>query len=271
VARAASAKGLAKLGAHVVITGRDRQRATTAVAEIKQATGNPNIEAMTADLSSLAEVRRLAEEFKAAHSRLDVLINNAGGLYAKRWETVDGIEAMQVMNNIAPFALTQALLPLLKASAPARVINVTGGMPAKPNVNDLEARQFYRGLQSYSQTKSVMMLVTRELARQLQGSGVGVFVAYPGVAITDMTQDMTPEMVPGFLRLVWPIFRLVMRTSSVASAAVSSVYAASTTDLNDKTNLYIQTGGKLSAWPKFTEDAALAQQLYAQTAQWVAR
>ena len=263
-----TALGLAKLGAHIVITGRDRQRAANTVAEIKQATGNNKIEAMTADLSSLAEVRRLAQEFQASHARLDVLINNAGGLYGKRWETADGLEAMQMMNNVAPFALTQVLLPLLKASAPSRVINVTGGSPAKPDVNDLQAKQFYRGFDSYTRTKSVMMLVTRELARQLQGSGVGVFVAYPGLAASDMTNPMTPDMFPGFIRIVWPVFRLVMGNSSAAKAAASSIYASSTSDLDNKTDLYIQTGGKLASWPKFTEDTAMAKQLYTQTEKW---
>jgi NAD(P)-dependent dehydrogenase (short-subunit alcohol dehydrogenase family) len=123
----ATAEGLARLGARVGIVGRDLQRARSATAAITAATGNPAIDAYAADLSSQAEVHRLAGELLAAYPRLHVLVNNVGGFWASRHVTVDGLERTFAVNHLAPFLLTELLLGRLKASAPARIVTVSSG------------------------------------------------------------------------------------------------------------------------------------------------
>ena len=116
----AAAIGLASMGARVGITGRDRARAETAAAAIARESGNPAVDVFVADMSSQAEVRRLADEVLAAYPRLDVLLNNVGGFWAHRHVTADGLEHTFALNHLAPFLLTSLLLDRLKASAPAR-------------------------------------------------------------------------------------------------------------------------------------------------------
>jgi NAD(P)-dependent dehydrogenase (short-subunit alcohol dehydrogenase family) len=250
-----TAIGLAKLGAHVVVTGRDKARGEAGVADIKRESGNNQVELLLADLSSQAEIGRLAETVMANYQRLDVLINNVGGLYATRWETVDGIEATLAVNVLTPFLLTQLLLPLLQASSPARVINVTGGLTStKVNLDNLQAEKQFLGLVTYSQAKVVMMAVSYELAIRLQGTGVNLNVAYPGAASTDMSSAMTPEMVPWFLRLIWPVFGLMMGNAKPAKAARSSIYLASSPDVEGISGKYYDTNSTLAKWPKTVLD-----------------
>src|SRR5829696_7658371 len=118
----ATAEGLANLGARVVAIGRDRGKGETATAEIKATSGNEALELMVADLSSQAEIHRLAREFEAHHDRLDVLVNNAGGLHSRRWETADGVEGTIAVIHLAPILLTSLLHPMLHRSAPSRIV-----------------------------------------------------------------------------------------------------------------------------------------------------
>ena len=123
----ATAIGLAAMGARVAITGRDLTRAEAAAVDIRGATGNPAVDAFAADLSSQAEVRRLAAEVLDAYPRLDVLVNNVGGFWATRHVTADGLEHTFAVNHLAAFLLTDLLLDRLKASAPARIVTVSSG------------------------------------------------------------------------------------------------------------------------------------------------
>src|SRR5437667_2596690 len=123
-----TALGLARRGAHVVIVGRDAARTRAAAESIGREAGTEGVAYLPADLSSLAEVRGLAREFKARHSRLDVLVNNAGGIFTRRETSADGFERTWALNHLSYFLLTQELLELLKASAPARIVNVASTM-----------------------------------------------------------------------------------------------------------------------------------------------
>ena len=258
-----TATGLAKMGAQVVVTGRDKGRGEAGVADIKQESGNQKVDLMTADLSSQAEIHRLAQEFIERYSRLDVLVNNVGGLYDKRWETVDGIEASLAMNHLAPFLLTQLLLPVLKKSAPSRVINVTGGIPTvKIDTANLQAEKSFQGLNTYSHAKAVMMAGSYELAQKLKDSGVYLNVAYPGSAATAMTSAMTPGMVPAPMRVVWPLFRLFMSNLKPARAARSSIYLASSTEVEGVNGNYYNTKSKLTKWPQSVLDVDLRRQIW---------
>jgi NAD(P)-dependent dehydrogenase (short-subunit alcohol dehydrogenase family) len=259
-----TAIGLARLGAHVVVTGHDRTRGAAALAEIKRASGNEHVALLLADHSSQHEVRRLAEEFRARHQRLDVLINNVGGLYRERWETEDGIEATLAINHLTPFLLTHLLLDLLKISAPARVINVTGGRPTmRPDLSNLQAERFYRGLVTYSHAKAVMMVAAYEFAKRLQGSGVSLNVVYPGLASTAMTAGMRSDMLPMGMRLLWPVFGRIARAAKPERAARSSIYLASSPELADVSGAYYDTNGQPSSWPKAVHDQTLREQIWA--------
>ena len=183
----ATAIGLARLGARVGIVGRDATRAEAAASDIRSTSGNPAVDVFTADLSSQAEVRRLAAEVLEAYPRLDVLVNNVGGYWAHRHVTADGLEHTFALNHLAPFLLTNLLLERLEASAPARVVTVSSGAQSMGRIDfdDLQGAQKYSGQQAYNQSKLANVMFTYELARRLDGTGVTATVLHPGVTRTD--------------------------------------------------------------------------------------
>jgi NAD(P)-dependent dehydrogenase (short-subunit alcohol dehydrogenase family) len=182
----AAAVRLAALGARVGITGRDRARAEASAAEIAGASGNPHVDIFVADMSSQAEVRRLAAEVLAAYPRLDVLLNNVGGFWAHRHVTADGLERTFALNHLAPFLLTNLLLDRLIASAPARVVTVSSGAQSMGRIDfdDLMAERKYSGQGAYNDSKLANVMFTYELARRLEGSGVTASVLHPGMTST---------------------------------------------------------------------------------------
>ena len=272
----ASAIGIAKLGAHVVVTGRDRTRGERGVAEIKAESGNDNVDLMLADLSLMAEVRRMADEFKLRYDRLDVLVNNVGYLSNQRRETTEGIEMTLAVNHLAPFVLTHELLPLLKASASGRVINITGGMPGKGGIDfdNLQAENSFLGLTTYTHAKNVMMAASYEFAKQLEGTGVRLVVAYPGSAQTDMTNNMTPDMMPLVMRLLWPgmkLFANVVMSADPADAAVSTIRLASAPDTHFINGAYYNTKGEQAKWPKKLVKPGVPERVWQESQQLVSQ
>lgn len=178
----AVAQALAERGATVYIGARDRARGEAAVAELRAATGNPNLHLMLADLKSQSEVRRLAAEIAERCEALHFLVNNAGTAYPNRQLSEDGIECTLAVNHLAPFLLTNLLLPQLRAGAPARVVNVGTQINYAIELGDLnwEGRRF-RMMRAYVESKLGMIHFTRELARRIKGSGVTVNCVFPGV------------------------------------------------------------------------------------------
>src|SRR5262245_27700924 len=163
-----TAAALARRGDLVYIVGRSGDRGEAAVRRIREQTGNPKVEFLKADLSSLAGVRRLATEFRNRHDRLDVLVNNAGAMFLTRQESVDGIEMTWALNHLAYFLLTNLLLDELKAAAPSRVICVASDAHRWPkgiDFDDVQGRNRYGGLRAYAQSKLANILFTFELAR----------------------------------------------------------------------------------------------------------
>jgi NAD(P)-dependent dehydrogenase (short-subunit alcohol dehydrogenase family) len=191
----AAALELAKKGATVVIVGRNPAKTTETAAEIKAASGNPNVAMIVADLSSMAEVRKVAGTFKANHSRLDVLINNAGGVFTTRQETVDGYEMTFAFNHLAYFLLTNLLLDTLKASREARIISVSSGAHNNGRINfdDINAKNGYN-TNAYDDSKLANLLFTYELARCLQGSSVTANALHPGFVATGFGNNTTGLM-----------------------------------------------------------------------------
>lgn len=191
----AAARRLAELGARVLIHGRDPSRCADALNEIWSATGNPNLETFVADLASLESVRALARDVLSRHNRLDVLINNAGVGANRRDEpgrqlSADGYELRFAVNYLAPFLLTHLLLPLLRASAPARIVNVASIGQAPLDFANLMLERDYDGFRAYSQSKLALIMFSFELAERLRGSGVTVNALHPGTLLdTKMVRE----------------------------------------------------------------------------------
>jgi NAD(P)-dependent dehydrogenase (short-subunit alcohol dehydrogenase family) len=183
---AVTARELARRGAAVVLVGRDPAKCSAAVAQIQHQTGNTGVEALLADLSSQRQVRELARQFRARHGRLDVLVNNAGGIWLGRLETEDGLEMTFAVNHLASFLLTLSLIDLLKMSAPARIINVASRahVGASLDFDDLQGERRYSGWQAYCRSKLANLLFTAELARRLAGMGVTANALHPGWVAT---------------------------------------------------------------------------------------
>lgn len=236
----ATARALAALGAQVMVVGRDADRGAATLAELRRVAGHQDHHFLPADLSSQAEVRRLADEVRRRFDHLHVLVNNVAGVFRHRQETVDGLEATFALGHLAPFCLTQLLLPTLRASAPARIITVTsdGHTLAKLDFDDLQARRFYRGVDIYVRVKLANLLFTYELARRLQGTGVTVNAVDPGGARTGLTASTTLDMLPPLMKLLWPIVTRLAFTS-VDRAAESSIFAAAASDLEGVSGVYI--------------------------------
>jgi NAD(P)-dependent dehydrogenase (short-subunit alcohol dehydrogenase family) len=223
----ATAIGLAAMGARVGITGRDLTRAEQAAADIRGASGNQAIDVFTADMSSQAEVRRLAGTVLSAYPRLDVLVNNVGGFWAHRHPTADGLEHTFALNHLAAFLLTNLLLNRLKASAPARVITVSSGAQAAGRIDfdDLQGARSYSGQRAYSQSKLANIVFSNELARRLRGTGVTANAVHPGVVRTNFGS----EDQAGFFLIISPFVRPFLKTP--AQGAQSQIYLASSPDV----------------------------------------
>ncbi len=261
-----TALALAQMGASLVVTGRNRAGGEEAVAEIKQASGSASVDLLLADLSKQADVRALAEHFKGKHERLDVLINNAGLAAAERRLTQDGIESNFAVNVIAPFLLTHLMLDSLRASPAGRVICVMGGnVPATLDVSNLQAERSFAGLNSYSQSKLAMMVAMYEFATRVAGSSTTINVCYPGQASTAMTRGVTAKMLPGFMRLLYPVFKLAVRDDggkSARKASRSSVYLASSPEVAGINGKYFDANGQLADWSPAVFDEPLRAQLW---------
>jgi NAD(P)-dependent dehydrogenase (short-subunit alcohol dehydrogenase family) len=228
-----TARELARQGATVVIVCRNHAKGEAAQKEIQATTGNQQVDLLIADLTSLADVRRVVGEFKQKYTQLHVMIHNAGGVNHERRLTPDGYEATFAANYLAPFLLTQLLLDVLKASAPARIVNVssiahTGG---KIDFADLQGEKRYGIWKAYCQAKLALILFTYELAHQLQGSGVTVNALHPGAIASNFDQGLHP-----FMRLGWKLFTPFM--SSVEQGAQTTLYLATSPEVEGVSGKY---------------------------------
>jgi NAD(P)-dependent dehydrogenase (short-subunit alcohol dehydrogenase family) len=253
----ATAEGLARLGAHVAITGRNQTRATIVANEITAATGNPAVDAYASDLSSQADVRALAEQVLAAYPRLDVLVNNVGGFWAHRHLTADGLEHTFALNHLAPFLLTNLLLDRLIASAPARIVTVSSGAQAmgKIDFDDLQGARGYSGQKAYNQSKLANVMFTYELARRLDGTGVTATVLHPGVVRTAFgAEDPSP-----FWKFMIPLSRPLMK--SPEAGAQTPIHLASSPEVDGVTGAYF-ANRKPKTSSKASYDSAAAARLW---------
>lgn len=213
---------LAGRKAHVLIHGRNRDKLARAVAELKEASANENIEGFAADLSSLAEVRGLAEQVLAQHPELDVLINNAGVGSADEGLSKEGYELRFAVNYLAPFLLTRLLLPGLKRAAPARIVNVASAGQHPIDFDDVMLEKGHSGSRAYSQSKLALIMFTIDLAAELKDDHITVNSLHPGTYLdTNMVRraGVTP----------W---------GDAQSGAQAEVFLALSPDLSETTGRY---------------------------------
>jgi NAD(P)-dependent dehydrogenase (short-subunit alcohol dehydrogenase family) len=229
----ATAAGLAALGAHVVMVGRDRGRGEQARKAVIEKSGNDRVDLLLADLSSLAGVRGLAEEFLATYPALHVLVNNAGTVELSRTTTVDGFEKTFAVNHLAYFLLTNLLLPRLHASAPARIVNVASEAHrfGRLDLADLQSEKSYQAMRVYGTSKLLNILFTVALAEQLAGSGVTANCLHPGAVSTRLGKNngVFARILIGLLR---PFFL------SPEQGAANSIFVAASDQLDGVSGKY---------------------------------
>jgi len=252
----ATALGLARMGAHLAIIGRDRVRTEGAAREI-HAAGDGRVDLFIADLSSQSQVRDLAEELLQTLPRIHVLINNVGGYFDSRHVTADRLERTFALNHLAPFLLTSLLMEKLKQSASARVVTVSSNAQATGRIDfsDLQGERSYSGARAYSQSKLANVLFSYELARRLKGTSVTSNALHPGVASTSFGTD-DPATVQ---RIFIPFLRPFMK--SPTQGAVTSIHLASAPELEQVSGRYFANSHpKKSSGPSY--DQATAARLW---------
>ena len=243
----ATAAALAGMGAHVVLVCRDRERGEAALGEIRAGSGSEAVEVMIGDLSSQRQIRQLAADFRSKHDRLHVLINNAGTFEGGRSETEDGLESTFAVNHLAPFLLTNMLLPVLVASSPSRIVTVSStghGYGTKINFDDLQGERRYRAGPAYSQSKLANVLFTYELARRLEGTGVTANCLHPGAVYTGLLR---------YKGVVGAVVRTLIGASrpfllNTEQGAATSVYVASSPEVDGVTEHYFRKQ-EFAVWP----------------------
>lgn len=227
----ATAIGIAKTGAHVIIACRNKERGTQAVEEIKKASGNNNIDLLLMDLASQSSVRKAAEEFKSKYNKLHVLINNAAVFLNKREETEDGLEKTFATNYLGHFLLTHLLIDTIKASAPSRIINVASmHNGVKINFEDLQTTKNYSFMKAVGPTKLGMIMFTQSLAKKLEGTGVTVNSLHPGLAKSNILNDLSP-----FVRFIFK-----MMSGSSEKCAETSIFLATSPTVEKVTGKYFE-------------------------------
>jgi len=225
-----TARDLAARGATVLITGRDQRRGAEAAAEITAAAGHSRVEFLAADHCTVAGNQGLGRavpgrlEKLGRHQRLDVLVNNVGGIFATRTLTPDGYEATLALNFLAPVVVTNSVLPLLRAAQSARCVNVISSVPWLIRqwhgdlLDDLDYdKHDYVGIQAHARAKLLTAAWTGALARELSGTPIAVTELNPGTAWTSMTRSLTPVVVPAW-RYVYPVVRFFQRRADPAKA-----------------------------------------------------
>jgi NAD(P)-dependent dehydrogenase (short-subunit alcohol dehydrogenase family) len=261
----ATALALAQMSATVVMVCRDHNRGEEAKNEITTKSGNNAVDLLLADLSSQESIRQLVGNFQHHYTHLHVLINNAGATFpGRRRETVDGLEMTFAVDYLAPFLLTHLLLDVLKASAPARIVNVSSNAQASGYIqmDDLQAEKHSRPMRAYGQSKLAIVLFTYELARRLQGTGVTANCLDPGFVATNIGQRDASPPVRLLLKVIWSFGK------SPAKGAQTSIYLASSPEVEGVTGQYFaKCMPRRSAASSY--DESLQRHLWEQSAQLV--
>ncbi len=252
----ATAIGLARAGATLVMVCRNTEKGEEARREIISLTGNESVHLFIADLSLQKSIRKFANEFRERFNKLDVLINNAGGIFGKRILTEEGIEYTFALNHIAYFLLTKLLLDLLKSSAPSRIINVAseGHRFHGIDFENLQGERGFNGLRAYNQSKLCNILFTYELARQLEGTGVTVNCLHPGMV--DSNFGNTASL---WFRLLVKIGKPILISPEKAAKAI--IYLALSPDVEGVTGKYF-IGRRQARSSRISYDSEVQRKLW---------
>ncbi len=257
-----AAISLLQMGAQVVLVGRNPEKTKAVVEELKTRTANPKVQSLIADLSSMAEVRRVAAEFMAKYPRLDVLLNNAGAMFPGRTLTVDGFERTMATNHLSYFVLANALLPVLEKSAPARIVNVASSAHVRGQLDwdDMMSEKSYFGFTQYSRSKAANILFTRELARRLKDKKITVNCLHPAFVASDFLAK------PGFWSFIKPL-AYVFALDEVEGSKTST-FLASSPEVEGVTGKYFAKSKEKRPRP-FCENDESAKRLWDLTEKWV--
>jgi NAD(P)-dependent dehydrogenase (short-subunit alcohol dehydrogenase family) len=232
----ATALGLAKLGATIIIASRDPQRGIKAVEFIKEQTESNAVEYLSVDLASFSSIHQMAENFNSRFGKLDVLINNAGVYYSGLNFTKDNIEMQLGVNYLSHFLLTYLLLESLKEVAHPRIINVTSRFHFQGRIyfDNLFLGNKYNGLRAYCQSKLANVLFTYELAERLKGKNISVNCLHPGTVRTRIGNTNATGLYPIVCNLCKPFL------ISPQKGAETSIYLASSDEVKEVTGKYFQ-------------------------------
>jgi NAD(P)-dependent dehydrogenase (short-subunit alcohol dehydrogenase family) len=248
---------LARLGARVIIIGRDSVKCIDTVHWIKAQTSNPYVEFLVADLASQVQLWEAAEQFRARYDHLDVLVNNAGGFFLRRKLSPDGIEMTFALNHLAYFLLTNLLIDLLRESPSARVINVSSGAHYNEHLDfdDLQLSRFYNPIQAYGRSKLSNVLFTYELARRLNGTHITANAVTPGMVATEIWKKVN--------RWLGPVLSYYIQQVGLTplEGAQTSIYLASSPDVVGVTGKYFSRQKEVHSGPA-SYDLDAARQLW---------
>jgi NAD(P)-dependent dehydrogenase (short-subunit alcohol dehydrogenase family) len=253
-----TALGLARLDALVVMVCRNREKGQAALEEIRRESGSSQVDLLIADMSSQASVRELAKQIRGKYQRLDVLINNAGATSPARKVSADGIEITVAGNHLGPALLTALLLPLLKASAPSRIVNVSsdghraGRMAYSPSDIQYERRKYHWG-SAYSQSKLLMNAYTFELARRIEGIGVTANCLHPGLVATNLGG---PDQALGW-KIIFGLLRPL--TLNAQQGARTTLYVASDSELAGVSRKYFAKSKPAKSSPQSRDPKLMAE------------
>lgn len=256
-----TAKDLASRGAKVIIACRNVRRATEAKEEIVKASGNTDIHFRQLDLASLRSVREFCDHISKTEKRVDVLINNAGAGGLGNYKTADGLHVGMQVNYFAPFLLTCLLVPKLKASAPSRIVNVSSFIHkyGEMDFENLNMEKYWSDYLVYANSKLFLNMITLELSKRLEGTGVTVNALHPGVAATNIFRNIPSKIIKKIL-LVFIGFVF----QSPWEAAQTSIYLAVASELDNVSGKYFSDcRQKLPS--KVSRDPELAKKLFAES------
>jgi len=245
----AAAEALAAMGARIVMVARDKKRGEATLAELRARFPGADHSVHYADLLQLANMKRVAADIAATEPRIDVLLNNAGAMFAWRKVTADGFERTFALNHVAPFVLTHGLRERLFAAAPARVVNTTGALHhlAKLHLDDLKLERNYTAFYAHKHSELCSVLFTRELARRWAGRQVTANCVHPGEVATRFG-----EQAGGLIPLTFAVIHLF--GSSPKRGANPIVRLASSPDVAAMTRCYFYKEKLARASPEAEND-----------------
>ncbi|UCE11918.1 MAG: SDR family oxidoreductase [Candidatus Thorarchaeota archaeon] len=252
-----TARALTEMGATIVMAVRDRTRGEVAKMEIAEVSGREPCDIMLCDLASRESIRMFANQFKESYDRLDVLINNAGAVFRSRQLTTDGFESNLAVNYLGSFLLTHELLPILRSSAPSRVINLTSGLHKRANVDfdDLQSKRKFSWRDAYGGAKLLLIMYTYELARRLEGTGVTVNVVSPGFVATNLGGGTGSRLNKIMFRMMRP-FQI-----SAEEGAKTSLYVATSPEVEGVTGKHFAKS-QISPSSEISYDESLQKRLW---------